>query len=93
MMPKKHDDIGVSPSGKATGFDPVMRRFESCHPSQVHFHHIETLALLPTLGRSTEVVSPILVTVARNFICVARNFIWHNAQLHLASSQTSEPTN
>ena len=25
---------GVWPSGKATGFDPVMRRFESCHPSQ-----------------------------------------------------------
>ena len=35
MMPKKHDDIGVSPSGKATGFDPVMRRFESCHPSHL----------------------------------------------------------
>ena len=32
-MPKKQD-TGVSPSGKATGFDPVMRRFESCHPSQ-----------------------------------------------------------
>ena len=26
---------GVSPSGKAPGFDPGMRRFESCHPS--HF--------------------------------------------------------
>jgi hypothetical protein len=25
----------VSPSGKAPGFDPGMRRFESCHPS--HF--------------------------------------------------------
>ena len=24
----------MSPSGKATGFDPVMRRFESYHPSQ-----------------------------------------------------------
>src|SRR5690606_18985124 len=34
MMPKEHD-IGVSPSGKATGFDPVMRRFESCHPSHL----------------------------------------------------------
>jgi ribose-phosphate pyrophosphokinase len=33
-MPKKHD-TGVSPSGKATGFDPVMRRFESCHPSHL----------------------------------------------------------
>ena len=27
--------IGVSPSGKAPGFDPGIRRFESCHPSQV----------------------------------------------------------
>ena len=26
---------GVWPSGKATGFDPVMRRFESYHPSQL----------------------------------------------------------
>tara|TARA_R100001440_G_scaffold26791_14_gene44035 strand:+ start:34778 stop:35869 length:1092 start_codon:yes stop_codon:yes gene_type:complete len=33
-MPKKHD-TGVSPSGKATGFDPVIRRFESCHPSHL----------------------------------------------------------
>ena len=24
------------PSGKATGFDPVMRRFESYHPSQIN---------------------------------------------------------
>ena len=24
----------MSPSGKATGFGPVIRRFESCHPSQ-----------------------------------------------------------
>ena len=28
--------FGVSPSGKATGFDPVMRRFESYHPSQIN---------------------------------------------------------
>ena len=27
-------EIGVSPSGKATGFDPVIRWFESSHPSQ-----------------------------------------------------------
>ena len=27
-------NIGMSPSGKATDFDSVMRRFESCHPSQ-----------------------------------------------------------
>ena len=26
---------GVSPSGKATDFDSVTRRFESCHPSQM----------------------------------------------------------
>ena len=28
-------NIGVSPSGKATGSDPVMRRFESYYPSQI----------------------------------------------------------
>lgn len=27
-------NIGVSPSGKAAGFDPAIRRFESFHPSQ-----------------------------------------------------------
>ena len=27
-------DIGVSPSGKARDFDSLMRRFESCLPSQ-----------------------------------------------------------
>ena len=27
-------DVGVSPSGKATDSDSVMRRFESCYPSQ-----------------------------------------------------------
>src|SRR5204862_8293559 len=26
---------GVSPSGKAAGFDPAIRRFESFHPSQL----------------------------------------------------------
>ena len=26
--------IGPSPSGKAPGFDPDIRRFESCRPSQ-----------------------------------------------------------
>ena len=35
---------GVSPSGKAPGFDPGMRRFESCHPS--HIHKVSTLANL-----------------------------------------------
>ncbi len=29
-----HVIIGVSPSGKAAGFDPAIRRFESFHPSQ-----------------------------------------------------------
>ena len=28
--------IGMSPSGKATDFDSVMRRFESCHPSHLN---------------------------------------------------------
>ena len=27
--------IGMSPSGKAPDFDSGIRRFESCHPSQV----------------------------------------------------------
>ena len=27
--------VGVSPSGKAAGFDPAIRRFESFHPSQI----------------------------------------------------------
>ena len=32
--PTTHPIIGVSPSGKATDSDSVMRRFESCYPSQ-----------------------------------------------------------
>jgi len=28
------NNIGVSPSGKASDFDSDMRRFKSCHPSQ-----------------------------------------------------------
>ena len=28
--------IRLSPSGKATGFGPVIRRFESCQPSQLY---------------------------------------------------------
>ncbi len=31
-------DIGVSPSGKATDSDSVIRRFESCYPSQLRRH-------------------------------------------------------
>ena len=27
--------IGMSPSGKAPDFDSGIRRFESCHPSQI----------------------------------------------------------
>ena len=30
--------LGVSPSGKAAGFDPVIRRFESFHPSKGESH-------------------------------------------------------
>ena len=30
----ERNDVGVSPSGKATDSDSVMRRFESCYPSQ-----------------------------------------------------------
>ena len=33
-------NIGVSPSGKATDFDSVTRRFESCYPS----HRYDPLA-------------------------------------------------
>ena len=33
-------DIGVSPSGKATDSDSVMRRFESCYPSQQVMLHV-----------------------------------------------------
>ena len=40
--------IGVSPSGKAPGFDPGIRRFESCHPSQ--FRAKKTANLLPFRG-------------------------------------------
>ena len=29
---------GASPSGKATGSDPVIRRFESCYPCQKKAH-------------------------------------------------------
>ena len=28
-------EIGVSPSGKARDFDSRIRRFKSCHPSQI----------------------------------------------------------
>src|SRR6266853_827029 len=34
--PRGRTDAGVSPSGKAAGFDPAIRRFESFHPSQFH---------------------------------------------------------
>gem|GEM_PF-4025972 len=30
------DTNGVSPSGKAPGFDPGIRGFESYHPSQIY---------------------------------------------------------
>jgi hypothetical protein len=34
----KNASIGMSPSGKATDFDSVMRRFESYHPN--HFQEL-----------------------------------------------------
>ena len=37
-------DSGVSPSGKATGFDPVIRWFESSHPS----HSINFIGPIPS---------------------------------------------
>ncbi len=30
-----HFIVGVSPSGKARDFDSRIRRFKSCHPSQI----------------------------------------------------------
>ena len=32
--------VGVSPSGKATDFDSVIRRFKSCYPSQNLVHQL-----------------------------------------------------
>ena len=34
-LPARHWNVGASPSGKAPGFDPGIRRFESCRPSQL----------------------------------------------------------
>ena len=45
-------NVGVSPSGKATDSDSVMRRFESCYPSQ--FVWDAQVASLP--GRHSQVV-------------------------------------
>ena len=36
--------IGMSPSGKAPDFDSGIRRFKSCHPSQLNLSK-------PSLGR------------------------------------------
>ena len=33
------NDVGASPSGKAMDSDSIMRRFESCRPSQVEVEH------------------------------------------------------
>ncbi len=47
--------IGVSPSGKAPGFDPGIRRFESSHPS--HFSMMDFVApdlVAKGLGRAQE---------------------------------------
>ena len=34
-------DFGYSPSGKATEFDSVMHRFESCMPSSVDWFSLK----------------------------------------------------
>ena len=63
---------GMWPSGKATDFDSVMRRFESCHPS-----HVIIISLLKDdlefghlfLVRSTEKME----IIEKNLIC-SKNF-------------------
>lgn len=42
--------IGVSPSGKARGFDPRIPRFESWHPSQL----LELFSLVLRFGGERE---------------------------------------
>ena len=39
--------VGVSPSGKATVFGTVIRRFESCHPSHflIYLNPIESIVI------------------------------------------------
>ena len=39
-------NIGVSPSGKATDSDSVMRRFESCYPSQFNMMPCKTQGMM-----------------------------------------------
>ena len=39
----RHSDIGMSPSGKAPDFDSGIRRFESCHPSQIQYGSLAQL--------------------------------------------------
>jgi hypothetical protein len=39
--------FGVSPSGKAAGFDPAIRRFESFHPSQIDGRFFGLMFFLP----------------------------------------------
>ena len=51
---------GVSPSGKAPGFDPGMRRFESCHPS-----HFDLLPFL-VLGRGVQLGNLMLFSGGAN---------------------------
>ena len=34
--------VGVSPSGKALDFDSSIRRFKSCHPSQLNIWTISS---------------------------------------------------
>ena len=44
--------IGVSPSGKAHGFGPCIRGFESLHPSQEEFFALFATMRQPRLRRS-----------------------------------------
>lgn len=37
---------GPSPSGKAAGFDPAIRRFESCRPSHSYLREILCLMIV-----------------------------------------------
>ena len=47
------NEFGVSPSGKAAGFDPAIRRFESCHPSHIA-RFKSSVASACALGQSRE---------------------------------------
>ena len=52
-------DVGASPSGKATDSDSVMRRFESCRPSQKKRRHSQVVR-----QSSAKALSPVQVRVS-----------------------------